>query len=174
MTTEELKFEMYEQLAALRKARKHPVMLRNFEDDLEAYLEALRMDAQIAREGTANAVRDANDLKELRESAGRLIVRNTKLEERLRAEVKVFGAEVCRLQAQLGYRENDILVWERTYSELWEQLQAKQILIVSQREAIKTLKFALVSVQKAFVKPGFWHFLMPKKNKAKPLPEKMN
>lgn len=44
MTTEELKHEMCEQLAAIRKARKHPVMTRNFEDDLEAYLEALRQD----------------------------------------------------------------------------------------------------------------------------------
>lgn len=44
MTTEDLKFELYEQLAAIRKARKHPIMLRNFEDDLEAYLEALRQD----------------------------------------------------------------------------------------------------------------------------------
>jgi len=44
-TTEELAREMYEQLAAIRKARKHPIMTRNFEDDLEAYLEALRVDA---------------------------------------------------------------------------------------------------------------------------------
>jgi len=41
MTIEELKHEMYEQLAVIRKARKHPIMLQNFEDDLEAYLEAL-------------------------------------------------------------------------------------------------------------------------------------
>lgn len=45
MTTEELKHEMSEQLASIRKAKKHPVMLQNFEDDLEAYLEALRVDA---------------------------------------------------------------------------------------------------------------------------------
>lgn len=44
MTTEELKHEMYEQLAVIRKARKHPIMLQNFEDDLEAYLEALRQE----------------------------------------------------------------------------------------------------------------------------------
>lgn len=40
--TENLAFEMYQQLEAIRKARKHPIMLQNFEDDLEAYLEGLR------------------------------------------------------------------------------------------------------------------------------------
>lgn len=41
-TTETLAFEMYQQLEAIRRARKHPIMLQNFEDDLEAYLEGLR------------------------------------------------------------------------------------------------------------------------------------
>lgn len=40
--TENLAFEMYQQLEAIRRARKHPIMLQNFEDDLEAYLEGLR------------------------------------------------------------------------------------------------------------------------------------
>lgn len=156
MTTEEKKHAMYYDLACLKGQKKHPKLLARFENHLEEYLEGLRLELQMAREAASERAGDAKDLKELRESAGRLIVRNTQLEDALRNQA------------------HDIQVWEGSYDELWNQLQAKQTLIIAQREAIKTLRFALASVQKAQEKPRFWGFFSRKKHQAKPFPKKTN
>lgn len=154
MTTEDKKHSMYYDLACLKGQKKHPKLLARFESHLEDYLEALRLELKVAREAVSDRAGGAKDLQELRESAGRLIVRNTQLEEAFRNQAE------------------DLLVWEGNYEEIWKQLQIKQELILSQRQAIKTLRYALASVKKSQEKPRFWGFLFRKKNNAKPLPAK--
>lgn len=165
MTTEEKKHAMYYDLACLKGQKKHPKMLARFESHLEDYLEALRLELKVAREAIGEHAGDAKDLHELRESAGRLIVRNTHLEEALRKEQEG-SAEIFMKQRVEITRLQDCSV------ERWQQLQSKQELILSQRQAIKTLRYALASVQKSQEKPRFWGFLSRKKNEAKPLPAK--
>lgn len=227
MTTEELKHEMYEQLAAIRKARKHPIMTRNFEDDLEAYLEALRQEhgdrlvnldhanrmvevyseaynSQKAR--THNALCEARTLSDdLWETRRELAsVQNDreeghdKLQEAIAklasASLTIIGlhrvmkdqqAAQDRLQRGLDEAVEKInadrfaakaeqLEWELAYGELEGRNDAKQDLIIEQREAIKTLVFELASARKAAVKPSFWSFLARKKHHAKQLPKKTN
>ncbi len=154
MTTEQKKHAMYYDLACLKGQKKHPKLLARFENHLEEYLEGLRFELQMAREAASEHAGDAKDLQELRESAGRLIVRNTQLEEALQVS------------------EKSVLIWEGAYGELWDRLQERHSLIVAQREAIKTLRFALASVQKSQEKPSFWGFFSRKKNQAKALPAK--
>jgi uncharacterized coiled-coil DUF342 family protein len=76
------------------------------------------------------------------------------------------------LEAEEAHRH--LLQAEAISDERWEQIDAQQKLIVSQRKAIESLTFELASVRKQAKKRSFWGFLMPKKNQAKPLPEKMN
>lgn len=156
MTTEQKKHAMYYDLACLKGQKKHPKLLARFENHLEEYLEGLRTELQMAREASSERAGDAKDLQELRESAGRLIVRNTQLEEALRNQA------------------HDIRVWEGNYDELWNRLQGKQALIVSQRKSIESLTFAFKQAYKTFEKPSFWSFFSRKKNQAKQLPEKTN
>lgn len=164
---EKTKRELYGCLDRIRRAGKHRALTAEFEERLEEHLEGLRLELQTAREAFSERAGDAKDLQELRESAGRLIVRNTQLEEALRKDQEGFAeifmkqrAEIKALQAQADER--------------FEQIQAKQELILSQRQAIKTLRFALASVQKSQEKPSFWGFFSRKKHQAKPLPKKTN
>lgn len=167
MTTEEKKHAMYYDLACLKGQKKHPKLLARFENHLEEYLEGLRAELQMAREAASERAGDAKDLHELRESAGRLIVRNTQLEDCLRKEQVGFAEIFMKQRAEIKLLQTQA-------DERWEQIQAKQELILSQRQAIKTLRFALASVQKSQEKPRFWSFFSRKKHQVKPLPKKTN
>ena len=227
MTAEELKHEMYEQLAAIRKARKHPIMLRNFEDDLEAYLDALRQehgdtlvnldhanrmtevyseayngqqmrtrfalaesreltDALRALRGSYEELEYVHDLdhEKLQEAIAKLASASLSLIA-LHRVIKTQQAAQDRLQRGLDEAIEKInadrfaakaeqLEWELAYGELEGRNDAKQDLIIEQREAIKTLVFELANARKAAVKPSFWSFLARKKHQAKPLPKKTN
>ncbi len=174
MTTEEKKHAMYYDLACLKGQKKHPKLLARFEDHLEEYLEGLRLELQMARQAVSERAGDAKDLHELRESAGRLIVRNTQLEEALLNQSKEFTAEVKSWQEEAGHHATASQSWKKAFDELCDQLQSRQELVIAQREAIKTLRFALASVQKPQEKPRFWGFFSRKKHHVKPLPKKTN
>lgn len=259
MTTEELKFEMYEKLAALREARKHPLMLRNFEDDLEAYLEALRKEYEravmiggeaieykaIMRDGydrqcqlTHSACVSYRELEDecrelrtdkqhlentneqgyakLQEATAKLaqqaqtimalhrVVKDQQIaQDRLQglveiavhdrnrqqaesySEAALAQAEIMRLEGvQSGHLHKiDAITskaasWEQSFYDLKEVFKRSEKsmneFIASQRATIRNLEFQRDSALELAEKRTFWRFLMPKKNKAKPLPEKIN
>ena len=145
MTTEELKHEMYEQLAAIRKARKHPIMLRNFEDDLEAYLEALRVererDVMVSAEliDYRDLMRDAYDRqKQLTQSA---CVSYRELEDRLR---------------QISIQHDEMLYEHTAMSESTREATAKLAsqtqTIIALHTVIKNQKTALIASQRLLEK----------------------
>lgn len=165
MTTEEKKHAMYYDLPCLKGQKKHPKLLARFENHLEEYLEGLRVELQMAREASSERAGGAKDLAELRESAGRLIVRNTQLEDALRKEQEGFAEIFMKHRAEIKLLQTQA-------DDRWEQIQAKQELILSQRQAIKTLRFALASLQKSQEKPRFLGFFSRKKHQVKLLPKK--
>lgn len=87
------------------------------------------------------------------------------------------GIVICtRLKSELAAQAQDhhrqIMQAEAISDERWELLEAKQKLIVSQRNRIEQLESDLLLSKKPARMSNFWRFLSPKYAKAQPLPKK--
>lgn len=181
-TTEQLKFEMYEQLSAIRKARKHPIMLRNFEDDLEAYLEALRRQVSEADSalGTYAGMVEQGAVKLARASLTILALHRVikdqqkaqdRLQEGLDEAVQIINLEKSKVYAEAEEAIRQIMQAEAVADERYEMLEGRQKLIVKQRKTIESLTFELASAQYSPGIGAFFARLWRKSNAAKPLPK---
>lgn len=132
MTTEELKFEMYEQLAAIRKARKHPIMLRNFEDDLEEYLEALRKEHAELVSSLQHSVQVYQDAYEQQKT----LTRNACVYDRERHD-------------ELYQLRNDVQQVRNERDETYEKLQEGTAKLAQGTESIKALHRVIKTQQAA-------------------------
>lgn len=131
-TTENLAFEMYQQLEAIRKARKHPIMLQNFEDDLEAYLEGLREEHASLVESLQSNVALYQDAYENQKT----LTRNALVYSREHYD------ELYQLRSDLKSAEHD-------REEGHEKLQDATRKLISQSESIRALLRVIKSQQNA-------------------------
>tara|TARA_R110000868_G_C10972674_1_gene770754 strand:+ start:24669 stop:25391 length:723 start_codon:yes stop_codon:yes gene_type:complete len=130
--TENLAFEMYQQLEAIRRARKHPIMLQNFEDDLEAYLEGLRDEHASLVESLQSNVALYQDAYENQKT----LTRNACVFDRERWD------ELYQLRSDLKSAEHD-------REEGHDKLQDATRKLISQSESIRALLRVIKAQQTA-------------------------
>lgn len=122
---EETKRGMYDMLEAMRKAKKHPTMLRAFEEALEEHLEALRKELDF-QAGHTSKMREKNDEIQQRLHA----VDHTYLEQSQLVGVQAQEIDRLKVAAQLaGECVQDTQVVNRSYQieikALNRQLEAR-------------------------------------------------
>jgi hypothetical protein len=172
MTTEieKTRRDMYDMLEAMRKAKKHPTMLRAFEESLEEHLEALRQQNERFR---GYALRDSEALSAMCEERDQIQGRLHAIDhayceqsnrsgaqareiERLNELNRIAGEELIRVQGIARQHLDDCRSAEKLIDDLSEKLThattvigQQEQLIVGQRLAIADLYMAARRVNSA-------------------------
>lgn len=126
--TENLQFVMYRQLEALRKARKQPVALQDFEEKLEALLEGLRTDHAALVASLQHNVALYQDAYEQQKT----LTRNACVYDRERYD------ELYQLRADLKTAEYDRELWHDKAHEATAKLAQGTESIKALHRVIKT------------------------------------
>lgn len=130
---ENTSFIMYNALHALRKAKKHPKMLANFESVLEDYLEALRQHGEWMRKQLATIRQTNVDIQERLHAVDHaynqqslVMVGQSKEIDRLKEAARVAGEELRQCQTNVRH-------WREEAGKLNSKIKAFESDEVSQK-----------------------------------------